>query len=502
MFYIANTIPYVNGEPHLGHLHEALFSDVVARFQRRVLTEKVTFSMGLDQHGLKIYQKSRDLNLPVEEYVKLESQKFIELWKRFEISNDVFVQTSHPNHKIIARMVWEMLLRKKLIYEKSYTGLYCVGCEAFYSKSQLLEDGTCPIHLTHPIELSEKNYFYKLSKFSQEIKDYLLSGDIQPRQITKEWLNFIDEGLEDISISREIKNLPHGIPVPGDDQQVMYVWFEALLNYLTAVVDPELFDKHREFPVLKNEVESEIFQNIKENFPVSLQYIGKDMSKFHLIIWPAILIGLGLELTKKTLVHGFINDRHGKKMSKSLNNGISPSELIEIFGIEGTRFVMAFEVNNFEDTNFDIKACIESYNVNLADKLGNLLMRVTTLTEKFLDGEILLQTENQTETGVSLKKFYALIAENEVQTAIKELFKEISKLNEYLEKTKPWSLGKNLSQNLPRIAEILSNCCLDLGEINKALSLYMPQTAETISEILNPEKIVKAPVLFPKIEVK
>lgn len=512
MFYITTPIPYVNGEPHLGHLLEALFNDTIARYRRRSLAEPVIYSMGLDQHGLKIYQNALKNNLTPQQYVDKESQRFIKLWQEFEISNDILTETTSKKHAAISQIVWKKLLKKNLIYKKSYTGKYCVGCEAFYTDSQLDENGNCLIHKTKTIEMTEENYFFKLSKFQDSIVEYLKNGDIRPLQYKKEWLNFCNQGLEDISISREKQNLSWGIAVPDDDNQVMYVWFEALVNYLTGLVDEESADKWLEFPLQQKEFETEIWDQIQKNWPNSLHYMGKDMCKFHLVIWPALLHGLDLELPKLNLVHGFINDSQGLKFSKSMGNGILPRELVAKFGIDGTRFIMLAEMNDLDDTNFDWNQVTNQYNSLLANNLGNLVMRVSNLVETMLNGIIDENYEDLAEKiaqnnptlvklEIDLKLVYQNLEQFQTQDAIKLIFNECSKINEYLEQTKPWSLIKD-SKNLDYVNYILSNSSESLKEIGKALSIFLPETGDKIYKIFSAPRISKAPLLFTKVEVE
>jgi methionyl-tRNA synthetase len=399
MFLITTPIPYTNSEPHLGHLMEGVFNDSLARFYRRLRSD-VILTMGLDQHGLKIYEKAIEMGQTPEVFVTEQGKKFTQLWDRFQVKYDSFVETASPEHKVVSQIVWKTLSKQDLIYKKSYTGLYCKGCEDFYAPSQLV-DHKCPIHGTEPVEMSEENYFFRLSSKSDVVKEHLLKAEIRPEHTRKEWLNFISEDLQDISISREKSRLPWGVAIPEDDSQVMYVWFEALINYLTAVVNLETIDRWVELPQFRDETEIEILAEIKEALPIDILYASKEIAKFHLIIFPAILSGLGFELPKTSLAHGLINDASGKKFSKSLNNGVYPQQLVDKIGVDGVRFVLLHEINLFGDTDFDWKRILEAYNSHLADNIGNLLMRVTTLVEKLLDGQIELSSEVELEDGVA-----------------------------------------------------------------------------------------------------
>jgi methionyl-tRNA synthetase len=509
MFFISTTIPYVNGTPHLGHLLEVIFNDSIARYQRRLMKDEVWFCMGLDQHGQKIYKKSKEEGLSPEDYINKEKQKFTKLWKDFEISNDVFVETATIKHKTIAQIAWQKLAKKNLIYKKSYSGLYCVGDESFVSKGQLRENGMCPNHNEFPVEMQEENYFFKLSKFQDVVREYVISADIRPKKLKQEILNFLDEGLEDLSISRDKSQLPWGVPVLEDEGQVMYVWFEALVNYLTAVVDEESVDKYLEFPLQKSEFEKEIWDQIQKSMPTDFIYMGKDMWKFHLIIWPAILYALDLPPIKVSQIHGFINDNQGRKFSKSLGNGVFPEELITKFGIDGARFVMLHEMNLTDDTDFNWERVMQSYNSNLADNLGNLVVRVSNLIEKYFSGLIDLDAINLDDVenydllkNMDMKKIYLAMEDYNPPMAMREIFIESSKINEYLEQTKPWTLAKDWDKNEDRVRDILTQSAKSLVEIGKALSLFLPLSGQKIYETFTADRIVKAEILFPKIEME
>ena len=315
------------------------------------------------------------------------------------------------------------------------------------------------------------------------------------------------EGLEDVSISRDKKSLTWGIAVPGDKDQVMYVWFEAVINYITALVDDESIDKWLEIEEIREDTEAQILDQIRQQMPINFHYLGKDIAKFHLVIWIAMLVALELPLTEVSYVHGFINDGEGRKFSKSLGNGVLPGELIERFGVEGARFVMFYEINQGDDTNFDLVKSSIDYNTNLADKLGNLLMRVTTLIAKHLDGIIdidylAVNPSAEQDLVIDLKDCYGYLENFEVNKSIKELFIQVAKLNQYLEQTKPWTLAKDFEKNRDEITKILTLTATQTIEVAKALSIFMPATGEKIYEILNDERVVKAKPLFTKIKLE
>jgi methionyl-tRNA synthetase len=530
VFYITTPIPYVNGDPHLGHLFEEVFNDCIARYRRRKELTPVLLSMGLDQHGQKNYEKAIEdfcqknkLSLEqfleqksqseildiIKNYVDKNSDKFKELSQKFEISYDIFIETSSPKHKAICEIVWHKLVTKNLIYKKSYRGLYCKGCEDFKTNSQLNSDNKCPLHPNLDlVQFEEENYFFRLNQFEKKVENFLESLNLKPETQKKEWQNFVKNGLTDISVSREKSKLPWGVEVPNDKNQVMYIWFEALLSYLTTVVDEESIDKYLELPLQKKEFEEEIWSQIQLGFPIDFMYVSKEIAKFHLIIFPAILLALDLPLPTFSLVHGLINDSLGRKFSKSLENGIYPHELIEKFGIDGSRFALLFNINNVEDTAFSWYNLIESYNSNLANNLGNLLSRVTNLIEKHLNGIIdldnldFLEKENTIKfPDFSLKDVYQELEEYNPQKSLQNLFLQTDLLNKFLEETKPWSLAKDLPKNEIHVQQILTFCAKSLFEIGKAVSIFMPQTGQKICEILQNPKITKSEILFCRVEL-
>ena len=543
MFYITTPLPYVNGEPHLGHLLEHIFTDTIRRYRQRVETQEVFLQYGVDQHGLKIFQKALELNQKPEEFVAQKSLEFQKIWESYNCQCDAFVETNSQNHKLLTDIVFRRLLTKNLIYKKSYNGLYCIGCEDFYVQSQLDTNGNCPIHLNKPIEMNEENYFFRLSAFETQVREYLnyakAKNLVEPG--VDEWINFMSQGLSDISMSREKARMPWGIemflPDGTDTEQVMYVWFEALQNYWTALVNPETFDKWREMPELRAVVEEEILAEIGDGLPIDFMYLGKDIAKFHVIIWTAMHFAMDLAgferetteqlledaeieeeidpseqldlealkfslLPQKTMVHGFINDAQGHKFSKSLNNGVLPKELFDQFGVDGTRFIMLHEVNLFGDTNFDLSRIIESYNANLADNLGNVVMRVSTLIEKYFNGYVDVENVEVTKLDVDLVKVYKELSSFYPQKSMQELFVQCAKVNAFLENTKPWSLAKDMGANGAEVKTILTQSARVLIEIGKALSIFMPESGAKIVETFEATKIVKAKVLFPKIVVE
>jgi methionyl-tRNA synthetase len=496
MYIITTPIPYTNGKPHLGHLLEGIFADTIARFQRRLNDGNVILTMGLDQHGLKIYQAAEKEGTEPELYVEKTGQTFVELWKQYDVNYDSWTPTHSKHHEIVVHIFWKLLNSKGYIQKQEYKGLYNVYDEAFIKPQELEEDGSLPGRPgIKPIEMEETNYFFLLSKLQNRVKEHLERVDVFPAEAKNEMLAFIAEGLEDISVTREKSKLTWGIPVPEDEEQVIYVWFDALINYATAVVNFETLDRWVESPLLREEIEVEILNEIKEAFPIDLVYVGKDIAKFHLIVWPAMLAAMEIELPLKYIRHGMINAGDGRKMSKSLGNGVDPEVLHELFGKDGTRFIMLHEVNIAGDTSFDLNAIKEVYNSHLANNIGNLLMRVTTLISVNFDGYV--ETED-TISWLNKSAFYELMSANKVREAIDVVLEACRKGNEYLEKTEPWKLVKQDKKE--EAAKILSVLLVLLRDSSELLSIIIPETADKIREITTAEIITKAPVLFGKVE--
>jgi methionyl-tRNA synthetase len=506
MYIITTPLPYINGEPHLGHLLEALFTDAIARYRRRKENSGVILTNGLDEHGLKIYQKALELGVKPENFAVDMEKLFKDIWAKYEISYDKFVCTHSLEHSLVSQIVFKELLAKGFIYKKKYDGLYCVGCEDFYVESQL-EDGKCPIHKAEPIKMSEENYFFGLSKFSDQVLEFLNKADIKPEYEKDYWINFVKDGLTDISISREKSRMPWGVDIVLENDQatdqVMYVWFEAVLNYLSALVEPDMLETYRDFAGEKIVVEKMILEDIREQLPIDFMYCSKEISKFHLVIFVAMLSALDMPVPISSVSHGLINDATGHKFSKSLGNGVTPKHLEDIFGIEGTRYIMFFEINTFGDTAFDIAKATDSYNANLANNLGNVVMRITTLVEKFLNGNIDLESAHtDPRLDVNLFKVYAELESHNPQKSIQLLFQELSKVNAYLEQTKPWTLGKDFEANKNEITQILNCSSQAVVEIAKCLSIFIPITGDKLVQIFSQVKIAKAEIMFKKIEVE
>ena len=370
-YYVTTSIPYVNGEPHLGHAMEFVMADVLARYARQQGRE-VMYSTGTDEHGGKIAEKAQELGLTPIELTDQMSQKYRELQEALNISADRFIRTTDKGHEQRSQLIWNKLAANDGdIYKKNYVGWYCTGDEEFFSETIVKDNkGVCPDHNRAYEKIEEENYFFRLSKYNAQIKEAIVSNSftIIPKGKRNEILSLLEEGLEDISISRPKDKISWGIPVPGDENQVMYVWFEALMNYITVIGYPE----HQDFA---------------DFWPADVQVVGKGILRFHAAIWPGMLLGLNIALPKSLYVHGYVtvNDQ---KMSKSLGNAVSPLEVIEAYSADVFRYYFLRHVPSYGDGDFSWDKLEIVYNSELANELGNAVQRTLAMIVKYQGGAI------------------------------------------------------------------------------------------------------------------
>jgi methionyl-tRNA synthetase len=472
-FYVTTSIPYVNGEPHAGFGMELVTADVLARYVRRQGTP-VLFCTGTDEHGGKIAEKAKELNITPQQLADQMSQKFIDLLKLLNISNDRFIRTTEPAHEQRAQLIWQKLA--PFIYKGSYEGWYCTGDEAYFSEQVVKENkGICPMHNRPYEKLKEENYFFKLSAFTEQVKQVIETEKlhIYPETRKHEILSVINAGLEDISISRPKDKISWGIPVPGDEDQVMYVWFEALMNYITVLGYPE----------------NDAF---KRFWPANVQIIGKDILRFHAAIWPAMLLALKLPLPNTLYVHGHLTVAN-KKMSKSLGNVIAPKEVVEKFDADTFRYFFLRHIPSYDDGDFTWKRLEAAYNNELADQLGNAVQRTAAMISKYQNGIIgdIPGPEHDTgpyEQALQLCRF---------DRALDEVWEQVRGLNQYIEEAKPWEIAKQKDEE--HLREVLAYMVANLLEIAGLLEPFMPQTAEKIQGIFG-SGVLNQPSspLFPK----
>ncbi|WP_126441924.1 methionine--tRNA ligase [Helicobacter pullorum] len=507
-FYITTPIYYVNDIPHIGHAYTTIIADTLARFHR-LLGDEVLFLTGTDEHGQKIQQSAQKNGKNPKEYVDEISSRFRNLWDSFGISYDWFIRTTDSYHKETAQNVFLKMFQKGDIYKGEYEGNYCVSCESFFAKSQLIEQKKCPDCGKETNLLKEESYFFRLSAYGDRLLQWIEQNPecILPKMRRNEVINFIKEGLEDLSITRT--SFDWGIKLPneiGDSKFVMYVWLDALVNYLSALG----------------------YQNNLENkmdfWPANYHLVGKDILRFHAVYWPAFLMSLELPLPKHIAAHGWWT-KDGAKMSKSIGNVVNPKEVVESYGIDCFRYFVLREVPFGQDGDFSQKALIERFNADLGNDLGNLLNRLLGMSAKYFDNTLNVDLESyQNAYKMEIEEIKAILGnlnkmmqEVQINRYLEELWRLFNLANGIIAKKEPWKLIKENKQ--AEVAELLIFVANLL--IKGALCLYpcMPESAKKImsvfglevnvqnyknfvcgEEVLTSVSLNPIPALFPKIE--
>ena len=471
-FYITTAIDYVNSRPHVGHAYEKVLADAIARWNR-LNGKDVFFLTGVDENAQKNVEAAQKAGIPVKEFIDKNTDFFIELCKKLNLSHDDFIRTTAKEHAIVVQKIVKKMLDNGDIYRGEYSGLYCVGCEAYYTEKDLI-DGKCPEHKKEPELRKEEAYFFKLSKYKTKLLK-IIPEYVIPESRRNEILSRVKEELTDICISR--KGAKWGVDFPDDKNFKIWVWVDALINYLSGLKVKE-----------------------KKYWPADVHVIGKGINWFHSVIWPAILMSAGYKLPKTLLVHGYLN-LGGEKMSKSLGNVIDPLVLLEKYPVDPIRYSL-LKCSVFEDSDYSEEILISRNNSELADKLGNLVSRITTLAEKYG----LEKTENKLLKKFKLEEIEKYMQNYELDKALNDIFAFIGICNEYVQNKKPWETHDK---------KVLYELVDSIKTIAILLSPFIPETSEKIAKILdfeisyenitknlNYKNIKKAEILFKKIEVE
>jgi methionyl-tRNA synthetase len=466
-YFITTAIDYVNAEPHLGHAYEKVAADVLARF-RRMWGDDVFFLTGTDEHGSKVQKTAFAKGLSPKAYTDAMSTQFKAAWEQLNLSPNRFIRTTDPDHALTVTQLWTQLANKGDIYKASYTGLYCTGCETFLNARELTEEGLCSIHHTKPEAVEEENYFFRLSHYKEAIKSHILSnpGFIQPEFRAQEVLRWLDD-VEDISVSRSIASVSWGIPVPGDNSQRVYVWIDALSNYLAGVgysQQPELFNRF---------------------WPAGVHIIGKDILRFHAIYWPALLMAAGLPLPHSIFAHGFIT-LNDSKISKSLGNVVHPMALAERFNLNSPDAIRYYLMTvahfgndgNFSEDDFKIKV-----NADLANNLGNLLNRTLTMCGKYCAFQVPIGASMVTPADA--EAIVSAVATHYTHLAFLQgadvILGWADKANKLINDSEPWALAKQGDENsLTTLNNVMFTVLDMLRQVALMLAPITPQLSQAI----------------------
>ncbi|MDD5032846.1 MAG: methionine--tRNA ligase [Candidatus Pacebacteria bacterium] len=481
-FYISTPIYYVNASPHIGHAYTSVLADSLARYNY-LSGKEIFFLTGTDEHGAKVSRAADAKNIPVKDFVDENSERFRALATALNLSLNDFIRTSdEKKHWPGVEKLWQTLANNGDIYKSTYKGLYCVGCEAFITEKDLV-DGKCVYHGKEPEIIEEENYFFRLSKYGDKIKDAIEKGEMKifPDSRKNEVLSFINDGLSDISVSRPARDVKWGIPVPADPSQIIYVWLDALANYISALGfgrgDDSLFQKF---------------------WPVNLHVLAKDILRFHAVIWPAVLLSAEMPLPKALLVHGFINVS-GKKMSKSIGNVVDPFDLISRYSADSLRHYLLREISPFEDGDFTEEKFKISYNANLANGLGNCVSRIVKMALSYFEGKV-IKPDEASLSAVPLKEkgeetfslpyifehqvwpeYEKLMSDMKINEAVEHAGSAVSLLDNYIQQYEPFKLIKTDPQ---KTSVVLWSLLDGIANISWLIYPFMPETAEKIMKSL------------------
>lgn len=495
-FYATTPIYYVNSAPHIGHAYTTIALDILSRYKRQKGFD-VRFLTGTDEHGAKIEKSAEARGITPKALTDEVSAKYQEMWKTLNISYDDFIRTTDAKHEHVVQAIFEKLLKSGDIYLGSYSGKYCLSCEQYYNDSEILEGGLCPVHKKPLSEVHEETYFFKLSRYEKPLLKYYEEHPefLSPKTRANEIINFVKGGLQDLSVTRT--KVAWGVQVPSDPKHTIYVWFDALINYITAAGFGTLIcgDKTEHEAQLK-QIRAEKFEDL---WPADLHMVGKEIFRFHTVIWPAVLMALGLPLPKKVFAHGWWTVE-GEKMSKTLGNIVDPAEVAAKYGVDPVRAFLFREVPFGQDGDFSMESFKNRYNSDLANNIGNLLSRTLNMAAK-----------NIGELPADIQGDYKLLAKSaDVEKAIDNAYEDLAfdkvleniygfagDLNKLVDEKKPWELAKTDPEGAKAVLLELVAC---LRKVALWLEPFMPTVAKEMQRRLEPGKIEKYPPLFPRLE--
>jgi len=475
-FYITTTLPYVNADLHMGHALEFVRADIIARY-KKLQGFEVFFNTGTDEHGMKIYEKALSVGKNPKEFVDESFLKFKESVKIFGMDEEIlhFVRTTDEHHIKSAQEFWKRVSDNGFIYKKNYEAKYCVGCEENKNDSELV-NGECPIHPGKKVEIiKEENYFFKYSEFGDKLKKLYLDNPnfVIPDFRFNEIKSFVERGLQDFSISRLKSKMPWGITVPGDDEHVMYVWFDALINYISTLGWPENEKQFEKFWINGNPT----------------QYCGKDNTRFQAAMWQAMLMAADLPNSHHIVINGFITGEGGIKMSKTLGNVVDPRDIVKEYGTDALRYFLLKEISNFEDSPFTMERFKDAYNSGLANGLGNLASRILTLSEKYLE------KCPEIEEKSDFKKYFSFFEKFDIKQAVDYVWNEITELDKSIQETEPFKVVK---VDEKKGKELISNMVIRLYKIARMLNPIIPGTSKKIKDLIKENKKPEKPLFMRK----